>query len=60
MKRLSSLVLTLYALGGVVLCLAVGLVLAQVPPYAAAMSKMNQGPRLRRPSSPVSPISWLS
>ena len=43
MKRLSSLVLTLYALGGVVLCLAVGLVLAQVPPYAAAMSRMNHG-----------------
>lgn len=43
MKRLSSLVLTLYALGGVVLCLAVGIVLAQVPPYAAAMTRMDQG-----------------
>lgn len=43
MKRLSSLVLTLYALGGLVLCLAVGIVLAQVAPYAAAMSRMNHG-----------------
>jgi hypothetical protein len=43
MKRLSSLVLTLYALGAVVLCLAVGLVLAQVRPYSAAMSGMNHG-----------------
>jgi hypothetical protein len=43
MKRLSSLVLTLYALIGVVFCLAVGIVLAQVQPYAAAMSRMNQG-----------------
>lgn len=43
MKRLSSLVLTLYALGGVVLCLAVGIVLAQVQPYNAAMARMNQG-----------------
>ncbi|MFZ5450560.1 MAG: hypothetical protein ACOZF2_01615 [Thermodesulfobacteriota bacterium] len=43
MKRLSSLVLTLYALSGVVLCLAVGIVLAQVQPYAAAMNRMNHG-----------------
>jgi len=43
MKRLSSLVLTLYALGGLVLCLAAGIVLAQVEPYSAAMSRMNHG-----------------
>jgi hypothetical protein len=43
MKRLSSLVLTLYALGGLVLCLAVGIVLAQVEPYGTAMTRMNHG-----------------
>lgn len=43
MKRLSSLVLTLYALGGVVLCLAVGIVLAQVQPYSAAIRRMDHG-----------------
>ncbi|MDD2903107.1 MAG: hypothetical protein PHU44_11810 [Syntrophales bacterium] len=43
MKRLSSLVLTLYALSAVVLCLAVGIVLAQAPPFAAAMTRMDHG-----------------
>lgn len=43
LKRLSSLVLTLYALSAVVLFLAVGIVLAQVEPYATAMNRMDDG-----------------
>ena len=43
MKALSSLTLTLYALGALVLCLAVGMILAQAPPYSQAMPAMDQG-----------------
>ena len=43
MKRLSSLLLTLYALGAVMLFLVIGMVLAQVKPFSAAMPAMDQG-----------------
>ncbi|MEW5914210.1 MAG: hypothetical protein AB1814_16765 [Thermodesulfobacteriota bacterium] len=43
MKHLSSLVLMLYALGGVVFCLAVGIVMAQVRPYSMIMPSMDHG-----------------
>jgi len=41
MNRMSSLTLTLYALGAVLICLAAGMVLAQVKPYSAAMPSMD-------------------
>jgi len=41
-KKLSSLLLTLYALGGVVFLLIAGMILAQVKPYSAAMPAMDQ------------------
>lgn len=43
MNRLSSLTLTLYALGAVLLCLAVGMALAQLKPFSAAMPAMDHG-----------------
>lgn len=43
MKKLSSLLLTLYALGAVVFFLIIGMVLAQVEPFSLAMPAMDQG-----------------
>lgn len=43
MKRLSSLILTLYALGILVLCLLVGMILTQAAPYSQAMRAMDHG-----------------
>jgi hypothetical protein len=40
-KQLSSLLLTVYALGGVVLCLVTGILLAQLRPFSLVMPSMD-------------------
>ncbi len=43
MKMLSSLNLTLWALGAIALCLLIGMILAQVPLSSALVASMNKG-----------------